>query len=388
MERNLNMARIVIVAAKRTPQGRFLGALARYSAIELACLAGEAALESVDRKAVDLVIMGNVLSGGLGMNIARQVGVRLGVPVDVPAFTVNMMCASGMKAVMLACDAIERGEAKVVLCGGTESMSNAPFVAKGVRTGIKFGDFSLVDTLLRDGLVDSFDNQHMGVTAERLAKKYHISRQEQDLFALTSQSRYASAEKAGRFVSERISDCDLVSDEHPRPDTQLADLERLKPAFDLTGTVTAGNASGINDGAAMLVVTTDTMAERNGWKTLAVVESYASAGCDPALMGLGPVYAVRKLLEITNSRVDDYDAIELNEAFAAQSLACIKELALDPANVNRNGGAIAVGHPIGASGARLVTHLAQEISQQRVGRGLATLCVGGGMGVAMTLSAP
>lgn len=382
------MPQIVIVAAKRTPQGRFLGALARFSAIDLACLAGEAALEHIDRETVDLVIVGNVLSGGLGMNIARQVGVRLGVPMGSPAFTVNMMCASGMKAVMLTCDAIERGEAKVVLCGGTESMSNAPFVAKGVRTGIKFGDFSLVDTLLRDGLVDSFDNRHMGVTAERLAKKYHISRQEQDLFALTSQSRYSSAEKAGRFVSERIDCCGLASDEHPRPETQLTDLVKLKPAFDPTGTVTAGNSSGINDGAAMLVVTTDTMAERHGWKKLAVVESYASAGCDPALMGLGPVYAVRKLLDKTCSRVDDYDAIELNEAFAAQSLACIKELALDPAKVNRNGGAIAIGHPIGASGARLVTHLAQEISQQSVGRGLATLCVGGGMGVAMTLSSP
>lgn len=381
------MTRIVIVGAKRTPQGRFLGSLARYSAVELACMAGEAALKTVNSSSVDLVILGNVLSGGLGMNIARQAGVRLAVPVDSPAFTVNMMCASGMKAVMLACDAIERGEANVVLCGGTESMSNAPFVANGIRKGIKLGDFSLTDTLLRDGLVDSFDNQHMGITAERLAKKYRISRQEQDQFAITSQLRYASANRADRIGAEIARVDNLVNDEHPRPDTTLADLEKLKPTFDFAGSVTAGNASGINDGAAMLVVTTDAMAKRNNWKALAVIESYASAGCDPALMGLGPVYAVRKLFEQTGRRLADYDAIELNEAFAAQSLACIKELALDPAKVNTSGGAIALGHPIGASGARLVAHLAHEIAEGRVRRGLATLCVGGGMGVAMSLSA-
>jgi acetyl-CoA C-acetyltransferase len=377
------MSRVVIVAARRTPQGRFLGGLAGLSAVELGVAAAAAALEPVGAAHVELVIVGNVLGAGLGMNVARQIGVGSGVPIAAPAFTVNMMCASGMKAVMLAADAIGAGEAEVVLCGGTESMSNAPHLLPRARRGLRLGDAVLIDTLLCDGLVDAFDGRHMGVSAERLAARYRLTREQLDAFAAESQRRYSAAACADEIVAVG----GLTGDEHPRPGTTAADLAKLAPAFDPAGCVTAGNASGVNDGAAMLVLAAEATARRHGWPILAALDGHAAAGCDPAVMGLGPVHATRRLCERTGTALADYDAIEINEAFAAQVLACLAELELDPHRVNEHGGAIALGHPIGTSGARLVVHLAHRIARGGAVRGLATLCVGGGMGTAVGLSA-
>jgi len=379
------MSRFFIVAGKRTPQGRFLGKLSRYSAVDLAVAAGEKALLGIDPSVVDLVIVGNILSAGQGMNIARQIGVKLGVPVERTAFTVNMMCASGLWSIILAAQAIKTGEASVVLCGGTESMSNAPYLLERARQGYKFGDGAAVDSILRDGLVDSFDHQHMGITAERLAKEYNISRIEQDTFAEVSQRRYAEAASAGHFDAEIIAMNELDSDEHPRPDTTMEHLASLKPVFDAKGSVTAGNASGINDGAAILVVCSEEALSEYNWDPLAEVGTWASVGCDPKYMGLGPVYATRKLCALNGDEVDQFDTIEINEAFAVQTLACMKELNLDAEKVNQEGGAIALGHPVGASGARLAIHLAHRIQSGNMQKGLASLCVGGGMGVAVTL---
>ena len=379
------MSRLFIVAAKRTPQGRFLGKLSRYSAVDLAVAAGEKALSGIDPAVIDLAIVGNILSAGQGMNIARQISVKLGVPIERTAFTVNMMCASGLWSIILAAQAIKTGEASVVLCGGTESMSNAPYLLERARQGYKLGDGAVVDSILRDGLVDSFDHQHMGMTAERLAKEYNISRSEQDSYAEVSQRRYAEAASAGHFDAEMIAMNELDSDEHPRPDTTLEHLASLKPVFDEKGSVTAGNASGINDGAAILVVCSEEALSEHNWVPLAEVGAWASVGCDPKYMGLGPVYATRKLCALNGDEVDQFDTIEINEAFAVQTLACMKELNLDAEKVNQEGGAIALGHPVGASGARLATHIAHRIHTGNTQRGLASLCVGGGMGVAVTL---
>ena len=380
------MKRVVIVGARRTPQGRFLGGLAGLLAIDLACAASDAALQSAGAAAVDLVIVGNVLGAGLGMNVARQVGVRVGVPLSAPAFTVNMMCASGLQAVILAVDAIRSGAAEVVLCGGTESMSNAPHVLAGGRGPCKPGDRLLIDTLLRDGLLDAFSHEPMGATAERLASLDGVTREAQDVFALRSQQQYAEACAAGRFAAEIVTTGGLAADEHPRPDITPADLARLKPVCSVDGTVTAGNSSGINDGAAILVVTSEDRAVREGWPVLAVIEAAATAGCDPQVMGLGPVHATQRLCAATGTRPEDFDLVELNEAFAAQALACINRLGFDAARVNCCGGAIALGHPIGATGARLVVHLSRALAQAGRGRALATLCVGGGMGAALALA--
>lgn len=374
------MKPIWIVSAKRTPQGRFLGSLAKLSAVDLAVAAGEAALQGLDKGSVDSVIVGNVLSAGLGMNIARQIGVGLGLPISTPAYTVNMMCASGMQAVMLAAQAIRAGESKMVLCGGAESMSNAPYLLNRVRSGLKFGNCEMVDTILRDGLTDVFSGEHMGLTAERVAERYQISRADQDSFAAQSQQRYGQAQAAGRFDAELVSVGELTEDEHPRPTTTAGKLSDLKPAFNAQGTVTAGNASGINDGAAMLVVCDPDFGLAHGLKPLAVITRYAAVGCEPEVMGLGPIYATRKVSDDPS----EFDLVEVNEAFAAQALACVRALGLDEAKVNIDGGAIALGHPIGASGARLITHLAHR----GAGRSLATLCVGGGMGCAVVIEAP
>ncbi len=380
------MRHVVIVSARRTPQGRFLGALSRRSAVDLACAAGAAALSALDAATVDQVIVGNVLSAALGMNIARQIGVRLGIPLASPAYTVNMMCASGMQAVILAAAAIRHGEADVILCGGTESMSNAPYALERARAGLKSGDAVLVDTMLRDGLVDSFDHEHMQASAERLARQYGITRAQQDAYAAESQRRCAAARAAGRFRAELVAVDGLECDEHPRPETTGDTLAKLKPAFDPAGTVTAGNASGINDAAAMLVLCDALTAQQRGWRPLATFEAAATAGCDPRLMGLGPVHATRRLCDRHQLSLADFDTVELNEAFASQTLACIAELQLDPAQVNVDGGAIALGHPIGASGARLLVHLAQRIAAGQTAHGLATLCVGGGLGAAVALA--
>jgi acetyl-CoA C-acetyltransferase len=376
------MNEVCIVAARRTPFGRFLGSLARLTGVDLACHAGAAVLEGLEPDKIDQVIVGNILSAGQGMNVARQVGVRLGLPLSVPAFTVNMMCASGMQAIALGAQAIRAGDARVVLCGGTESMSNAPHLLPRSRTGIKLGDGRLVDSLLCDGLVDAFDQKHMALTAETLAERYQISRPEQDEFAAESQRRFDAARQRGVFADELIGHERLAEDEHPRPESTAASLAELAAAFDPAGTVTAGNASGINDGAAMLVLAERGTAEANGWPVMAVIDGAATVGCDPKEMGLGPVHALRRLY---GDQLNRFDAIEINEAFAAQVLACTRELGLKSGQINPHGGAIAVGHPIGASGARLVAHLAWRIHRGEIGSGLASLCVGGGMGAALSL---
>jgi len=369
-----------IVAAKRTPQGRFLGGLAKKSAVDLGVAAGTAALIGIAPALVDNVIVGNVLGAGLGMNIARQIGVRLGLPISTPAFTVNMMCASGMQAVILAAQAIHSGTSQLVLCGGTESMSNAPYLLKRARSGYKLGNGELVDSLLSDGLIDSFDHEHMGLTAERIAESCQITRRSQDEFAARSQQRYAQGLAAGHFNEEIVGVDSVLQDEHPRPDTTVEVLSTLKPAFRPDGGVTAGNAAGLNDGAAMLLVCGEEFGREQGLTPLMIMTRSASVGCDPATMGLGPVYATRKV----SGNPAEFDAIELNEAFAAQSLGCIQQLGLDESRVNLDGGAIAIGHPLGASGARLIVHLAHRRPQ----KGLATLCVGGGMGCAVVLERP
>ena len=367
-----------IVSAKRTVQGRFLGALSKCSAVELGVAASKAAMRDLDPAWIDGVVVGNVLSSGSGMNIARQIGIHAGVPVHTPAYTVNMMCASGIHAVILAAKSIQNGDASMVLCGGTESMSGAPYLLERARSGYKYGDGNLVDSVLRDGLTDPFSRDHMGLLAERIAAQYGIGREAQDAFAFNSHKRYAAAFTAGNFKDEIVSVDKLNTDEHARPDTTLGGLAALKPAFKPDGSVTAGNSSGINDGAAMLVICDETHGRRYGLKPMMIISRSAVVGCEPALMGMGPVHATRK---VTNGNSETYDAIELNEAFAAQALACMRELEFDEAKVNPDGGAIALGHPIGASGARLLVHLAHR----RPKRGLATLCVGGGMGYAVVL---
>jgi acetyl-CoA C-acetyltransferase len=379
------MDRICIIAAKRTPQGRLLGSLKKYSAVELGVSAAREVLKDIDVKEIGQVIVGNVIMAGQGMNPARQIAVGAGIPLDVPAFTINMMCASGMQAAVLAAQAINTGEADVILCGGTESMSNAPFLLARAREGYRLGDGVLTDSILSDGLVDSFEKEHMGLNAERIADKYGITRKEQDEFALSSHKKYFTALKNKIYDDELIKVGDLENDEHPREDATIEKLESLKPVFSSRGTVTAGNASGINDGAAMLLVCSEKFALKNDLDVLAVLSGSASIGCDWRFMGLGPVHATRKLCKENNIKIDDFDTIELNEAFASQSLACIRDLGLNMDRVNPDGGAISLGHPIGASGARLIVHLAVSIKHDRNKKSLATLCVGGGMGSSVVI---
>lgn len=381
-----------IVSAKRTCVGRFLGALADTSAADLGIAAGRAALQSLgeapEHAGIDQVIVGNVLGAGLGMNVARQIGLGLGLPITVPAFSVNMMCASGLQAAILAAGAIRAGDAHVVLCGGSEAMSQAPYLLQRARSGYKFGDGTLVDSLLRDGLTDAASGEHMGLTAERVARELAIDRAAQDAFAFQSQQRYAAAEAAGTFAAERVSVGKLDRDEQPRPETALEKLATLKPVFDAQGTVTAGNASGINDGAAMLVLAEAATARARGWQPLARITGSAAVGCDPQRMGLGPVGAIRALGEKLGRDPKSFATVELNEAFAAQALGCLGQLGLDQAKVNCSGGAIALGHPIGASGARILTHAAHRIACGQAADALVSLCVGGGMGVAMAIEQP
>ena len=381
----MNATDIHIVAAQRTPFGRFLGKLSAYSPVELATAVGNASLDGLDRSHIDLCVLGNVLSAGQGMNIARQVALSLSLPEQAPALTVNQMCASGMTSIICAVQAIRSGDATAVLCGGTESMSRAPRVLAGSREGSKLGDLVLVDTLLKDGLTDPSSGKHMGLTAEELASAYSISRADQDEFALRSHNSWAEAEKRGDFAAERSKVGELTTDEQPRPGSTAEKLGALRPAFLKTGTITAANSSGLNDGAALLVVADGATCQRHGWKPLARIAGWATVGCDPARMGLGPVHAIKALLQRHGGALADYDSIEINEAFAAQVLACSCELGLPPERLNACGGAIAIGHPIGASGARLVVHLAHRIAGGGSRRALASLCVGGGMGIALAL---
>ncbi|HRU06791.1 MAG TPA: thiolase family protein [Candidatus Brocadiia bacterium] len=379
---------VCIVAARRTPQGRFLGSLADQSASSLAECASRPLVESVGAASIDSVVIGCILQAGQGMNMARQVALRLGLPVETQAYTVNMMCGSGMKAVALAAQSLLSGEAAMALAGGAESMSNAPYLLERARMGLKFGDAAMVDCVLRDGLTDPILSKHMALTAESLAGEYGLSRAQQDAFAAQSHRKYFEALAAGRYAGEMAAVGKVETDEHPRRDTNAEKLATLRPAFSREGTITAGNASGINDGAAMLLLCLRSTAERRGLRPLAALTGWAAVGCDPARMGLGPVHAIRKLLSQTGLDLSAFGVIEINEAFAAQTLACMMELGLtDDPRVNPDGGAIALGHPIGASGARLIAHLALRISRREIERGLASLCIGGGMGMAVAVEA-
>ncbi len=377
------MKPVYIIEAKRTPIGRFGGGLKALTAAELGHALGEAMLPQDLRPHIQQVILGQVLQAGAGMNVARQIGLKIGLPQEVPAFTVNMACGSSLKAVALAADAIRSGENDLVLAGGVEMMSRAPHYAMDLRWGKKLGDSSLQDAMFVDGLTDPLLKIGMGETAERIADKHGITRAEQDAFAALSQSRVAASRAA--LSREIIPAGDLTEDEHPRADTTLESLAKLKPAFRTDGTVTAGNASGINDGAALVLLAGEEAVSRHGLKPKARIVGCAAVGCDPALMGLGPVGAIQKVCAQTGWKLDEVQAIEINEAFAVQTLGCVKELGLDTAKVNPRGGAIALGHPIGASGARVLITLLHHLEDRDLQRGIASLCIGGGMGIAMAV---
>jgi len=390
------MRDVVIVGAARTPIGSFLGALASVPAVELGGIVIKEALRraSVPAETVDEVIMGNVLQAGLGMGPARQAMFMAGLPQDVPAYTVNKICGSGLKAILNGAQAIRSGDADVVVAGGMENMSQAPYLLTQARTGYRMGDGAVVDSMTLDGLSCSIEHVGMGITAENVAQRYGITREEQDRYALESQLRAERAGANGAFFEEivpvetrdRKGAVHVVDkDEHPRAGMTLEKLAKLKPAFRPDGTVTAGNASGINDGAAAIVLCSLEAAERNGWTPLARLRGYAYVGVEPAVMGVGPVPAARKALERSGLGIEQIELAELNEAFAAQALAVVRELGLDDSLVNVNGGAIALGHPIGASGARIAVSLLYEMNRRSAKYGLASLCVGGGHGVAAVL---
>jgi len=385
---------IVITAAKRTPVGSFLGAFATVPAHELGRTAIEAALAQagVDGADVSEVILGQVLTAAQGQNPARQASMAAGVPKEVPAWGVNQVCGSGLRAVALACQAIQTGDATIVVAGGQESMSLSAH-AQSIRGGQKMGNLSLVDTMVSDGLTDVFNGYHMGITAENLAEQYQVTRSEQDAFSVGSQNKAEAARGSGRFKDEiapvtiagRKGDTIVSDDEYIRAGATIESVSGVRPAFKKDGTVTAANASGLNDGAAALVLMRRDEAERRGSPVLATIRSWASAGVDPSIMGIGPVPATRRALEKAGWTIADLDLIEANEAFAAQALSVGKELGWDADKVNVNGGAIAIGHPIGASGARVLTTLIYEMEKRDAHKGLATLCIGGGMGIAMCI---
>lgn len=390
------MQDVVIVAATRTAIGRFQGGLADLPATKL----GETVVRrlladtGVEPGAVSEVILGQVLTAGAGQNTARQTSIQSGLPQEVPALTINKVCGSGLKAVHLGSQAIRCGEAEVVIAGGQESMSLAPYVLPKARTGLRMGHASLVDSMIQDGLWDAFNDYHMGITAENLAEKYGLTREQQDEFAAASHRKASEAIESGRFkdeitpveVPQRKGEPKIVdTDEQPRADTTADSLGGLRPAFKKDGTVTAGNASALNDGAAAVMLMSEARAKELGLPILARLAGQASAGVDPAIMGIGPVSATRRCLERAGWSLDQVDLIEANEAFAAQSLAVGKDLEWDPAKVNVNGGAIALGHPIGASGCRVLVTLLHEMQRRDVKKGLATLCIGGGQGVALAV---
>ncbi|HUF86526.1 MAG TPA: acetyl-CoA C-acetyltransferase [Thermohalobaculum sp.] len=391
------MTDVVIAAAARTPVGSFNGAFASVPAHELGATAIRAALEraGVEPAEVSETILGQVLTAGQGMNPARQAHIAAGLPVESAAWGINQVCGSGLRAVTLGAQHIALGDAQVVVAGGQESMSSSTHCAH-LRAGTKMGDVKFIDTMIRDGLWDAFNGYHMGNTAENVARKWQLTREEQDAFALASQQKASAAQKEGRFKDEitpvtvktRKGDLVVEDDEYIRHDASIEGMAKLRPAFDKEGTVTAANASGINDGAAVTVLMSAGEAERRGIEPLARIVSYATAGVDPAIMGSGPIPASRKALEKAGWKVEDLDLVEANEAFAAQACAVNKDLGWDPAIVNVNGGAIAIGHPIGASGARILNTLLFEMQRRGAKRGLATLCIGGGMGVAMCVERP
>jgi acetyl-CoA C-acetyltransferase len=386
----------VILSAVRTAIGSFQGTLAPLSAVDLGAAVVRASLEraGVAAERVDEVILGNVLQAGLGQNPARQAAVRAGIPHEVPAMTINKVCGSGLQAVMLAAQAIRAGDGEWFVAGGMESMTNAPYLVPAARSGLRMGDGVLVDSMIRDGLWCAFCDVHMGITAENIAERYGITREEQDRFAAWSQAKAQQAIEAGRF-REEIIPLDVPgrkgetrrfdTDEFPRFGTTVETLSKLRPAFRKDGTVTAGNASGINDGAAALVVASESAAAAAGLTPIARIVSWASAGVDPDVMGLGPIDATRRALAKAGLTLADIDLVEANEAFAAQAIAVARELEIPDEKLNVNGGAIALGHPIGASGARILVTLLNELKRRRARYGLATLCIGGGQGVAMVV---
>lgn len=388
---------IVLAGAVRTAIGKFQGSLGEVPAAELGSVVIKEALlrAGVKPEQVDEVIMGCVLQAGLGQNVARQAAVKAGIPVEVPAMTLNNVCGSGLKAVNLAAALIEAGEAEILVVGGTENMSMAPYTLPNARFGYRMNDGKIVDTMVNDGLWDIFNNYHMGVTAENIAEKYGITREQQDAFAAQSQQKCEAAQKAGKFAEEIVPvpvkvKKDIVefkTDEFPREGITAEGLAKLRPAFKKDGTVTAANASGINDGAAAIVVMSAEKAAELGVKPMARFVAAASAGVDPAVMGIGPIFSTNKALNKAGLDIGDIDLIEANEAFAAQSIAVGNGLGIDPEKLNVNGGAIALGHPIGASGCRILVSLLYEMKRRGVRRGLATLCVGGGMGVSMIVEA-
>nr|WP_072536311.1 acetyl-CoA C-acetyltransferase [Anaerococcus mediterraneensis] len=388
--------KVVIASAARTPVGAYGGSFKSVSAVELGVIAAKEAIKraGIEASDIDETVLGNVLQAGLGQNVARQVSLGAGIPKEKPAMTLNMVCGSGLRTVSLAAQMILAGDADVVLAGGTESMSNAPYLLPKERWGARMGDAKVVDEMIKDGLWDAFNNYHMGVTAENVAEKYGLTRQMQDELAATSQQRAEKARAEGRFKDEivpvevkgRKGQVTLVEeDEYIKEGVTAEGISKLKPAFIKDGTVTAANASGINDGAAAIIVMSEEKAKELGVKPLATIVSYASEGVDPSIMGTGPIPTVRKALEKGNLSLDDIDLIEANEAFAAQALSVIKELGLDTDIVNVNGGAIAIGHPIGASGARILVTLLYEMQKRDSKKGIATLCIGGGMGTALVV---
>jgi acetyl-CoA C-acetyltransferase len=388
------MKEVVIVSAVRTPIGSFGGSFKDVSAVELGTIAVKEALKraNLDLKLVDELIFGNVLQAGLGQNVARQIAIHAGIPSNVSSYTINKVCGSGLKAVSLAAQAIKAGDADIIVAGGTENMSQAPHLAKSTRWGQRMGNMELIDYMVHDGLSDIFNNYHMGITAENIAEQYGITREEQDNLAVVSQNRAEAAIKSGRFkdeivpvsIPQRKGDPIVVdTDEYPRFNVTIESLSKLRPAFKKDGTVTAGNASGINDGAAALVIMSRDKAEELGITPLATIVSYASAGVEPTVMGTGPIPASRKALEKANLTIEDIELIEGNEAFASQALSVAKELEFDLEKTNVNGGAISLGHPIGASGARILVTLLHEMVKRDVHNGLATLCIGGGQGITM-----
>ncbi len=387
---------IVIVAAQRTGVGKFGGSLAKTSATELGAAVIKALLEKtkVDPASIGEVILGQVLQAGAGQNPARQSVIKSGLPNTIPAMTINKVCGSGLKAVMLAAQAIRDGDSEIVIAGGQESMSMSPHVLPGSRDGMRMGDWKMVDSMIVDGLWDVYNQYHMGTTAENVAKKYGITREQQDALALGSQQKAAAAQDAGRFKDEIVpfsiaqkkgDPIVFAADEFINRKTDAQALAGLRPAFDKAGSVTAGNASGLNDGAAAVMVMSAKTAERLALKPLARIASYASAGLDPSIMGMGPVPAARKALERAGWKPADLDVLEINEAFAAQACAVHNEMGWDMSKVNVNGGAIAIGHPIGASGCRILVTLLHEMQRRNAKKGIASLCIGGGMGVALTV---
>ena len=390
------MSRVAIVSAKRTAIGSFGGSLKDIPAATLGAEVVKKSLEEINLSPtlVDEVIFGNILGAGLGQNIARQIAIFAGIPQEKSAFVVNKVCGSGLKSVVLGAQSILLGDNDIVICGGVENMSTAPYYTKNARFGAKLGNFELEDSIIHDGLTDAFENYHMGITAENIAEQFSISRKQQDEFATLSQKKASTAIEKGKFSNEivpitiktRKEEKVFDTDEFVRPNTDLASLAKLHPAFKKDGTVTAGNASGINDGAACVILMSEKRASELGINILGFIDGYATAGLDNKVMGLGPIPATRKVLDKLNLTTDDIDLFELNEAFAAQSIAVLNELNLDTSKVNINGGAIALGHPIGASGCRILVSLVHELINENKNRGLCSLCIGGGQGISVVIS--